>query len=455
MSLDFVDLIVIPKMHGGRIRDGRVCARPQSAKGAQPAHQVPGVHGDKTLQSVIHTLANRGEITLCLAPGVSALPKSLVMGPEHSNLTIEACHDGAVIRTAQGAENNFLQGLVILNRANNVTFRGLRFELPQAPFAAAGGSLASFGQPAAAGVSGAIVEDLFVSIGLRPVHCALLRVQDCLFRFTVTRNKDCFGVGIFAASECWGLKLIGNRFVRDEDTLGQLQPDFQRTSRRIRAGATNPQPADVHRFGGSQRRRKSDCAIHRDRQPVPRQNAAPAASGAGAARAAANGHLGLLQHGIVTASGCWHHSREVRKMLLEDLATLATALFSGAAVYITLVEHPVRMSCTTQIAVAQWRPSYHRATLMQASLAVMGTVLAIAAWLRGDGLVWLLAGVIFGAVIPFTLLIMWPTNKRLEDERLDISSAEARNLLVRWGELHTVRSVLGLFALSLMLFMRR
>ncbi|HXR36988.1 MAG TPA: DUF1772 domain-containing protein [Candidatus Binataceae bacterium] len=141
-------------------------------------------------------------------------------------------------------------------------------------------------------------------------------------------------------------------------------------------------------------------------------------------------------------------------MLLVDLAALATALFSGAAAYVTLVEHPARMSCSTQIAIAQWRPSYRRATVMQASLAVVGTLTAIAAWLHGDGWAWLMAGVILGAVIPFTLLVMWPTNKRLEDEGLDISSQEARNLLVRWGKLHSVRSALGLFALSLMLFMR-
>lgn len=57
-------------------------------------------------------------------------------------------------------------------------------------------------------------------------------------------------------------------------------------------------------------------------------------------------------------------------MLLADLAAWATALFTGAAVYITLVEHPVRMNCSTEVAIAQWRPSYHRATRMQASLAV-------------------------------------------------------------------------------------
>ncbi len=141
-------------------------------------------------------------------------------------------------------------------------------------------------------------------------------------------------------------------------------------------------------------------------------------------------------------------------MLLADLAAFATALFSGAAAYVTLVEHPARMSCSTQIAIAQWRPSYHRATVMQASLAAVGTLTAIAAWLQGDGWVWLMAGVILGAVVPFTLLVMWPTNKRLEDERLDLSSQEARNLLERWGKLHAVRSALGLLALSLMLFVR-
>jgi hypothetical protein len=141
-------------------------------------------------------------------------------------------------------------------------------------------------------------------------------------------------------------------------------------------------------------------------------------------------------------------------MVLAELAALATALFTGAAVYISLVEHPVRMNCSTEIAVTQWRPSYHRATRMQASLAVIGTVLAVCACLEGDGRVWLLSGAILGAVIPFTLLIMWPINQRLEDPQLDISSREARNLLVRWGKLHAVRSLLGLLALGLMLLIR-
>jgi hypothetical protein len=141
-------------------------------------------------------------------------------------------------------------------------------------------------------------------------------------------------------------------------------------------------------------------------------------------------------------------------MLLADFATLATALFTGAAVYISLVEHPARLLCPTAHAVEQWRPSYQRATVMQASLAGAGSLLAVAAWLVGTSLVWLLAGLLLGAVVPFTLVVMWPANKRLEDTGLDTTSELARSLLVRWGHLHAIRSGLSLLALTLMLFAR-
>jgi Domain of unknown function (DUF1772) len=141
-------------------------------------------------------------------------------------------------------------------------------------------------------------------------------------------------------------------------------------------------------------------------------------------------------------------------MPLTGCATLATALFTGAAVYITLVEHPARLRCTTEAAIAQWRPSYKRATAMQASLASLGTLSCIAAWLAGAGLAWLLAGLLLGAVILFTLLVIAPTNLRLEDRNLDPTSELARHLLSRWGRLHAVRSGLSLIALLLMMFAR-
>ena len=140
-------------------------------------------------------------------------------------------------------------------------------------------------------------------------------------------------------------------------------------------------------------------------------------------------------------------------MLLASFATLATALFTGAALYISLVEHPARLQCPTAHAVEQWRPSYKRATIMQAPLAVVGSLLAVAAWLVGTGPIWLLAGLV-GSVVPITLVAMWPTNKQLEDSGLDATSELARSLLVRWGRLHNIRSGLSLVAVVLMLFAR-
>src|SRR2546428_13963689 len=61
-------------------------------------------------------------------------------------------------------------------------------------------------------------------------------------------------------------------------------------------------------------------------------------------------------------------------------ATLACGLFAGAAIYVSLVEHPARLSCRTGIAYSQWAPSYKRGTVMQASLAVMSGTVGIARW---------------------------------------------------------------------------
>jgi len=69
--------------------------------------------------------------------------------------------------------------------------------------------------------------------------------------------------------------------------------------------------------------------------------------------------------------------------LTQFIAVLATTLFAGAAIYINLVGHPARMGCATQIAATVWTPNYKRATVMQASLAIVGSLAGVAAWLRG------------------------------------------------------------------------
>lgn len=128
------------------------------------------------------------------------------------------------------------------------------------------------------------------------------------------------------------------------------------------------------------------------------------------------------------------------------VAVLACTLFAGAAVYINLVEHPARLSCGTVIAAAQWAPSYKRATFMQASLAAVATLAGIGRWLLTGGTLWLGGSLCIFLVIPFTLVVIRPTNSRLLEPGRDTGSVETLVLLEAWGRLHAVRSALGVIA---------
>ena len=110
------------------------------------------------------------------------------------------------------------------------------------------------------------------------------------------------------------------------------------------------------------------------------------------------------------------------RQIAEFVSVLSCALFTGAAVYINLVEHPARMQCGVELAATEFAPSYRRATVMQATCAAVGLLSSLAAWLAGATVWWLIAGVLLGLVIPFTLIVILPTNKRLLSPALDRGS---------------------------------
>src|SRR6266700_5631734 len=139
------------------------------------------------------------------------------------------------------------------------------------------------------------------------------------------------------------------------------------------------------------------------------------------------------------------------RQIAEFVAVLACGLFTGAALYVSLVEHPARMECGVELATAQFPPSYRRGTIMQVTLAAVCLLSSIAAWLAGATFWWVVAGVLLVSVIPFTLIVILPTNKQLLSPTLDRRSAQAGQLLTRWGRLHAVRSALSAFALLLFL----
>ena len=139
------------------------------------------------------------------------------------------------------------------------------------------------------------------------------------------------------------------------------------------------------------------------------------------------------------------------EVAVRFLALLAAALFTGGSLYISIVEHPARMRAGIPIAAAEFREMYRRAAPWQASSAALALVAGgLAAW-NGAEHVWAWGGLAVGVVIPFTLFVMMPVNKRLLDPT-PLPEREARVLLTQWGRLHWIRSGLGLIGLVLLLW---
>lgn len=130
------------------------------------------------------------------------------------------------------------------------------------------------------------------------------------------------------------------------------------------------------------------------------------------------------------------------------VALMLSALFAGAAIYVSFVEQPARLLLDDRAALEEWQPSYKRGAMMQASLA-------LAAFLAGAGAWWLtrLPLFAFAAVLqilpwPWTLLVIRPTNNALLAMDPAAAGAHSRALLEKWGRLHLVRTALGFAAMA-------
>jgi anthrone oxygenase-like protein len=130
-------------------------------------------------------------------------------------------------------------------------------------------------------------------------------------------------------------------------------------------------------------------------------------------------------------------------MLAGHLALIVAALFTGAAFYVGFAEQPARLQLDDGALLAEWKPSYRRGFAMQATLAFVGFLLGtIQWWQSGDGL-WLAGALLLLANWPFTLIVIMPTNHALSATPSEAASAGSRELVVKWGRLHAVRTALG------------
>jgi uncharacterized membrane protein len=128
--------------------------------------------------------------------------------------------------------------------------------------------------------------------------------------------------------------------------------------------------------------------------------------------------------------------------VLQAVALLSAALFTGGALYVSVVEQPARMRMDAAAAVTQFRASYRRAAPWQAATAILSAVCGVLASLTGASWAWGLGGLMVGVAVPFTLIVVMPANRRLLGGET-ANDHERRELLRRWGRLHWVRSAWG------------
>ena len=138
--------------------------------------------------------------------------------------------------------------------------------------------------------------------------------------------------------------------------------------------------------------------------------------------------------------------------MAELVATFGCGVFFGAALYISLVQHPASMEAGVTVAERFFPPMYRRAAVMQAASALLATAAGVVAWLARGDLWWLVGAVVLFAVIPLTLLWIKPINDRLLDPIRDPEAPDRERLLRRWAARHAVRSALGGMAFGIFLW---
>jgi small basic protein len=134
-------------------------------------------------------------------------------------------------------------------------------------------------------------------------------------------------------------------------------------------------------------------------------------------------------------------------MIIGLLALAMAAFYSGASLYVNLVELPALQALDDQALLAGWKISLRRGFLMQAPLCVIGFMFGLIAWAQTRYLGDALGALAMLANVPWTLAMIAPINRALKAIEPVMPDPRMRTLIKRWAALHSVRIAFGLLAI--------
>jgi len=129
---------------------------------------------------------------------------------------------------------------------------------------------------------------------------------------------------------------------------------------------------------------------------------------------------------------------------IEALALLSGGLFAGVLLYTAAVAHPVRRSMGGPFALRNFLASLPRSDKMQPAFHVVCLACTIALVATEPTAARVAALAVMAPVLPLSVGLILPLNALLKADTLDPESAEAADLLARWGRLHAARALFGI-----------
>jgi len=139
-------------------------------------------------------------------------------------------------------------------------------------------------------------------------------------------------------------------------------------------------------------------------------------------------------------------------MVTGSLALAVAGAFTGASLYVNLVEQPARLKLDDKALLEEWETSDHRGFALLAGLSLVSAILGFIDYKTSDDVRWLAGAAVIIAAWPFMFYAVVPLNNRI----LALIGAEdrgdARKAIEHWGVLEIALTALGALAVALFVF---